>query len=178
MKINRKLFAAVTLTAALMVAPVLVQASATQALSPIENQVRHALVTLPYLNVFDDISFRVDGGRVTLFGAVTQPVLKSDAERSVKHIEGVQRVDNQIEVLPLSQFDDQIRLREYRAIFGYTSLQRYGMGVLPSIRIIVKNGHVTLTGVVSSEADRNLAYLRANSVPGVFSVKNDLRVEM
>ncbi len=84
MKINRKLFAAVTLTAALMVAPVLVQASATQALSPIENQVRHALVTLPYLNVFDDISFRVDGGRVTLFGAVTQPVLKSDAERSVR----------------------------------------------------------------------------------------------
>src|SRR6266446_8760301 len=140
MRTNGNFLAAVTIMAALIAAPVLVQASATQTLSPIENKVRHELVTLPYLNVFDDISFRVDGGTVTLFGAVTQPWLKSDAERAVKHIEGVQRVENRIEVLPLSRFDDQIRLREYRTIFGYTPLQRYGMGVQPSIRIIVKNG--------------------------------------
>jgi hyperosmotically inducible protein len=173
MRTNRKWLAAV----ALAVAPALVHASATQTLSRIEDRVRHELVTLPYLNAFDDISFRVDGGAVTLFGAVTQPWLKSDAERAVKHIEGVERVDNEVEVLPLSRFDEQIRLREYRAIFGYTPLQHYGMGVLPSIRIIVKNGNVTLAGVVSSEADRNLAYVRANAVPGVFSVRNELQVE-
>jgi osmotically-inducible protein OsmY len=173
MRTNRKWLAAV----ALAVAPALVQASATHTLSRIEDRVRHELVTLPYLNAFDDISFRVDGDTVTLFGAVTQPWLKSDAERAVKHIEGVERVDNEVEVLPLSRFDEQIRLREYRAIFGYTPLQRYGMGVLPSIRIIVKNGNVTLAGVVSSEADRNLAYVRANAVPGVFSVRNELQVE-
>jgi hyperosmotically inducible protein len=173
MRTNRKWLAAV----ALAVAPALVQASATQTLSRIEDRVRHELVTLPYLNAFDDISFRVDGDTVTLFGAVTQPWLKSDAERAVKHVEGVERVDNEVEVLPLSRFDEQIRLREYRAIFGYTPLQRYGMGVLPSIRIIVKNGNVTLAGVVSSEADRTLAYVRANAVPGVFSVRNELQVE-
>ncbi len=166
------------LAIALAVAPLFVQASPSQgSLSKLENRVRHELVMLPYLNVFDDVSFRADGDTVTLFGAVTQPVLKADAERAVKRIEGVERVDNRIEVLPLSRFDDQIRLREYRAIFGYTPLQRYGMGVQPSIRIIVKNGHVTLTGVVSSQADRNIAFLRANGVPGVFSVKNDLQVE-
>jgi hyperosmotically inducible protein len=173
MRTNRKWLAAV----ALAVTPALVQASATRTLSRIEDRVRHELVTLPYLNAFDDISFRVDGGTVTLFGAVTQPWLKSDAERAVKHIEGVERVDNEVEVLPLSRFDEQIRLQEYRAIFGYTPLQRYGTGVLPSIRIIVKNGNVTLAGVVSSEADRNLAYVRANAVPGVFSVRNELQVE-
>ena len=177
MRTNSKCLAGVMLMAALILAPMVVQASATQTLSPLENKVRHELVTLPYLNVFDDISFRVNGGTVTLFGAVTQPWLKSDAEKAVKRIEGVQRVNNQIEVLPLSNFDDQIRLREYRAIFGYPPLQRYGMGVVPSIRIIVKNGHVILTGVVSNEADRNMAYLRANGVPGVFSVTNELRVE-
>jgi hyperosmotically inducible protein len=165
-------------TAALVFAPLLVQASPTQTpLSPLENKVRHELVTLPYLNVFDDVSFRVEGNTVTLLGQVTQPILKSDAESAVKHIEGVKRVENQIEVLPLSPFDNQIRLREYRAIFGFAPLQRYGMGVLPSVRIVVKNGHVTLTGVVSSEADRNMAYIRANSVSGVFSVDNQLRVE-
>src|SRR5437879_3554289 len=163
MKANLKWLAVV-----LAAAPLFVQASPAQgSLSKLENRVRHELVTLPYLNVFDDVSFRVDGDTVTLYGAVTQPWLKSDAERAVKHVEGVERVENRIEVLPLSRFDDQIRLREYRTIFGYAPLQRYGMGVQPSIRIIVKNGHVTLTGVVSSQADRNLAFLRANSVPGV-----------
>ena len=162
---------------ALMLAlPVLVQGSPGPKLSGLENSVRHKLVTLPYLNVFDNLSFRVDAGTVTLFGQVTQPYLKSDAENAVKHIEGVTRVSNQIEVLPLSPFDDQIRLRTYRAIFRDPGLQRYGMGVLPSIRIIVKNGNVTLEGMVSNEMDRNLAYIRANGVPGVFSVTNEIQV--
>lgn len=142
----------------------------------LENKVRHELVMLPRLNLFDDLSFRVDGGTVTLFGEVTQPVLKSDAFNVVKHIEGVTRVDNQIEVLPLSPMDNGIRLRTYRAVFS-GPLNRYALGTLPSIHIIVKNGNVTLTGVVSNKFDSQLAYMRANGVPGVFSVTNQLRIE-
>jgi hyperosmotically inducible protein len=145
--------------------------------TPLENKVRHELVMLPYLNVFDDISFRVDGNTVTLFGEVTQPVLKSDAENVVKRVEGVTRVENQIEVLPLSRFDDGIRLRTARAIFGYPALQRYGMGVQPSIHIIVKNGNVTLVGFVSTDMDKQLAFARANAVPGVFAVNNQLQID-
>jgi len=114
---------------------------------------------------------------VTLFGQVTRPTLKSDAANVVKHVEGVTRVDNKIEVLPLSGFDNRIRASEYRAIFGSGSLYRYAMGANPSIRIIVKNGNVTLEGVVSNEGDRNLAGIRANGVPGVFAVNNHLRIE-
>jgi hyperosmotically inducible periplasmic protein len=164
--------------AVLVAVPAVVPASAgTSPLSTLENKVRHELVMLPYLNVFDDVSFRVDGGTVTLFGEVTQPTLKSDAARVIQRVEGVTRVDNRIEVLPLSPFDNQIRARTYRAIFGYGPLQRYGMGAVPSIRIIVKNGNVTLAGVVSSQMDRNLAFIRANGVPGVFSVTNQIRVD-
>ncbi len=141
------------------------------------NKVRHELVTLPYFSVFDDLSYRVDGSTVTLFGEVTRPILKSDAENSVKHIEGVTRVVNNIEVLPLSAMDDQIRIATYRAIFNYPALQRYGMGVIPSIHIIVKNGHVTLTGYVATQMDKQLAYTRANGVPNVFSVTNDLKID-
>ena len=155
----------------------LVPAAPSRPLTPLENKVRHELVTLPYLNVFDDISFRVDGGVVTLFGEVTKPVLKRDAANAVKRLEGVARVDNQIEVLPLSSFDDGIRIRTARAIFGYTPLQRYGLGAQPSIHIIVKNGNVTLTGYVSNNMDRQLAVTRANQIPGVFSVRDQLRVE-
>jgi len=143
----------------------------------LEDKVRHQLVMLPYYNVFDNLSYRVDGGQVTLFGEVTKPVLKSDAESAVKHVEGVTRVDNEIEVLPLSTFDDQIRRATYFAIYGFGPLERYGMGTQPSIRILVKNGQVTLAGVVASETDRNLASMRANQVAGVFSVSNDLVVE-
>lgn len=141
------------------------------------NQVRHELVMLPYYGIFDNISYRVDGDVVTLFGEVTRPTLKSDAANVVKRIEGVRRVDNEIEVLPLSPMDDRIRLATARAIYGYPTLQRYGMGALPPIHIIVKNGNVTLEGVVANEADKNVATIRANGVFGVFSVKNDLRVE-
>jgi hyperosmotically inducible protein len=141
-------------------------------------EVRHALVTLPYYGVFDDLAFRVDGGTVTLLGAVTQPVLKSDAEKTVKRVEGVSQVVNNIEVLPLSPMDDQIRRAVYRAIYGDPALSdRYGFRAVPSIHIIVKNGHLTLEGVVANQMDKSLINIRANAVPGIFSVTNNLLVE-
>jgi osmotically-inducible protein OsmY len=144
----------------------------------IAKEVRHQLVTLPYYGVFDDLAFRVDGGTVTLFGQVTQPVLKSDAEKSLKRVEGVTQVVNNIEVLPLSPMDDQIRRAMYRAIYGDPALSdRYGFRAVPSIHIIVKNGRVDLEGVVANQADKTLINARANSVPGVFAVNNDLVVE-
>ena len=142
----------------------------------LQNKVRHQLVILPFLSVFDNLSYRVDHGTVTLLGEVTRPVLKTDAARVVARIEGVSNVVNEVEVLPLSNFDDRIRLATYRAIYGYGPLQRYQLGTLPSIRIIVKNGNVSLEGVVASEMDRTLANMRANQVPGVFAVANDLTV--
>lgn len=146
--------------------------------SRIAREVRHQLLMLPYYGVFDDLAFRVDGGTVTLLGAVTRPTLKSDAERVVKRIEGVERVINQIEVLPLSPMDDQIRMAEYRAIYGDPVLStRYGFRSIPPVHIIVKNGHVTLDGVVANQADKDIINVRANSVPGVFSVTNNLQVE-
>jgi hyperosmotically inducible periplasmic protein len=140
-------------------------------------KVRHELAMLPYYTVFDDISFRVDGSTVTLFGEVTQPVLKSDAAGVVKDVEGVIQVNNQIEVLPLSPLDHQLRIQEYRAIYGYPALQRYAAGTTRQIHIIVKNGHVTLTGTVQSAMDKQLAYTRANGVANVFSVQNNLEVQ-
>jgi hyperosmotically inducible protein len=141
-------------------------------------EVRHALVTLPYYGVFDDLAFRVDGGTVTLLGAVTQPVLKSDAEKTVKRVEGVNQVVNNIEVLPLSPMDDQIRRAVYRAIYGDPALSdRYGFRAVPSIHIIVRNGRLTLEGVVANQMDKSLINIRANSVPGIFSVTNNLLVE-
>ncbi len=145
--------------------------------SRLEREVRHELVLLPYYNVFDNLAFRVDGGTVTLMGQVTRPTLKDDAERVVKSIEGVERVKNEIEVLPLSPEDDRIRMAAFRAIYGEAALNRYAHQAVPPIHIIVKNGQITLEGVVSNESDKNLAGLRANSVPGAFSVTNHLRVE-
>ena len=144
----------------------------------IAREVRHELVTLPFYSVFDNLAFRVDDdGTVVLMGQVTQPVLKDDAEKVVKRIEGVTRVKNEIEVLPLSPDDDRIRMAEFRAIYGDPALNRYAHQAVPPIHIIVKNGHVSLEGVVATQADKNIAGIRANSVPGVFSVMNDLRVE-
>lgn len=142
-----------------------------------ERAIRHELVMLPYYGVFDYLSFRVEGGRVVLLGQVTRPTLKSDAENVVKTVEGVESVENRIEVLPLSPEDDRIRLMEYRAIYYQPAFDRYAIRAVPPIHILVKNGNVTLVGVVASEADKNLAGLYANGVPGVFSVKNDLLVE-
>jgi len=170
------------LVAAMIAAPMLMVASVPstpppQAQTQIEKAVRHELVMLPYYNIFDDLTFRVDGDHVTLTGAVTRPTLKSDAGNVVKRIEGVRSVTNDIEVLPLSPMDNRIRFAAMRAIYGYPSLQRYGMGTLPPIHIIVKNGNITLTGVVANETDKNVAYMRAMGVFGAFSVKNELRVE-
>src|SRR5579862_3352555 len=142
----------------------------------INKEVRHELVMLPYLDVFDNLSYRVDANCVTLEGQVTRPTLKTDAERVVKSIDGVNQVDNKIEVLPLSPHDDRLRRSLYRAIYGYPSLNRYALPVVKPIRIIVKNGNVTLEGVVDSQADKNVVYIRANGVHGVFSVTNNLRV--
>jgi len=145
----------------------------------LSREIRHNLVMLPYFGVFDDLGFTVDQeGHVTLVGEVTRPTLKSDAENTVKRIEGVQSVVNQIEVLPLSGNDDRIRRAVYQAIYGDAALStRYGFRALPSIHIIVKNGNVRLEGLVANEGDRTIANLRANGVPGVFSVENQLQVE-
>jgi osmotically-inducible protein OsmY len=139
-------------------------------------EVRHQLLLLPYYSVFDNLLYKVDGDKVTLMGQVVRPTLKSDAGNAVKEIEGVSAVDNEIQVLPVSPMDDQLRRAVYRALYGDQVLSRYGMSALPSIHIIVNNGHVTLEGVVDSESDKNLANLRASSVPNVFSVTNNLTV--
>lgn len=140
-------------------------------------KVRKELVTLPYYGVFDNLEYKVEGDTVTLYGQVRNPVTRKDAERRVDKIEGVDRVINNIEVLPVSGFDDSIRAREYRAIFHTGSLYRYAMGANPSIHIVVKNGHVKLEGVVSNRMDSQLASMAASGVSGVFSVNNNLRVE-
>lgn len=146
-------------------------------LDRLEREVRHELYMLPYFGVFDNLAFKVDpGGTVTLLGQVRRPTLKSDAERAVKGIPGVDTVNNQIEVLPVGPNDDRIRLRTYRAIYRTDSLERYAIQAVPPIHIIVKNGHVTLEGAVGSEMDKTLANIKARGVSGVFSVTNNLRV--
>lgn len=141
-------------------------------------KVRKELVTLPWYGVFDNLAYEIDGATVTLHGQVVQPSTRKDAERRVAKLKGVERVVNNIEVLPLSPFDDDIRARTYRALFGWNSpLFRYGRGVNPSIHIIVNNGRVALEGVVSNEGDRRLAYILTNGVSGVFAVTNNLRAE-
>jgi hyperosmotically inducible protein len=142
----------------------------------ITREVRHELVMLPYYSLFDDLEYAVNGGTVTLLGSVTNPTLKSDAENAVKRIEGVTQVNNQIKVLPPSPNDDQIRRQVARAVSNQGGLYRYFMGAVPSIHIIVDNGHVTLKGVVDNQADDTQAKLAANQVPGVFSVKDELQI--
>lgn len=142
----------------------------------IVREVRHELVMLPYYSVFDNLAYKVDGYTVTLFGQVTKPVLKSDAEKAVKKIEGVENIVNNIEVLPLSPNDDQIRRAVYRAIYGQPGLEMYSLRAVPTIHIIVKNGQVTLNGAVGNAGDKQRAGIAANGVPGVFSVTNDLLV--
>jgi hyperosmotically inducible periplasmic protein len=166
----------VPLSVALMTCVSLAQEASPKAVERIQREVRHELLMLPYLTVFDNLAYEVHGYDVILHGQVTRPVLKSDAANAVKRVEGVEKVDNQIEVLPASPMDDQLRRRLYRAIYGYPPLQKYSLGVQQPIRIIVKNGHVTLEGVVDSEADKNAAGIRANTVSGSFSVTNNLQV--
>jgi hyperosmotically inducible protein len=142
----------------------------------ISREVRHELLMLPYYGVFDNLAYSVDGREVTLMGQVTRPTLKSDAEGVVAQIEGVDKVHNRIEVLPLSPNDDRLRLTLYHAIYGQAALNLYALRAVPPIHIIVKNGNVTLEGTVAREADKDIANIQANGVPGVFSVKNNLRV--
>jgi hyperosmotically inducible protein len=142
----------------------------------ISREVYHELVMLPQLTIFDNLQYKVDGSKVTLMGQVRDAILKDSAEKTVKHIEGVDSVNNQIEILPASSNDDRIRREVARALFNDERLFRYSMGSVPPIHIIVKNGHVTLEGVVDSQADKNEANIRANGVPGVFSVDNHLQV--
>jgi hyperosmotically inducible protein len=166
-------------------AAVVIAASATPAVAQgsagpeqLMKKVRKELVTLPWYGVFDNLEYAVEGSTVVLSGQVVQPSTRRDAERRVARLRGVERVVNNIEVLPLSGFDESIRRETYRALFGWNSpLFRYGRGVNPSIHIVVNRGHVTLEGVVSNEADANLARMRVLGVPGVFSVTNNLRAE-
>ena len=148
-----------------------------QNMSRLERQVRHELVMLPFYGVFDNLSFSVDGSKVTLMGQVARPSLKKSAERVVKNVEGVEHVENEIEVLPNSNHDDDIRIAVYRAIYSQPALQRYQLRAVPPIHIIVNKGNVTLEGVVATEADKNIAGIQANGVSGVFKVTNNLRVE-
>jgi hyperosmotically inducible protein len=143
----------------------------------IEREVRHELLLQPYYGVFDNLVYRVDGGTVTLLGQVTRPVLKQDAEKAVQKIEGVERVNNQIEVLPPSPDDDRIRRAVFRAIYGTPGLDRYGLQAVPPIHIIVKGGHVSLEGAVGTLMDKTLAGVKANGVSGVFSVDNNLQAD-
>jgi hyperosmotically inducible periplasmic protein len=141
------------------------------------NQVRHKLVMLPFYSVFDNLEYQIQGNTVTLKGQVVLPVLKGDAAAAVKHIEGVEAVNNQIEVLPTSPNDDRIRRSVFRAIYRQPGLDMYAFRSVPTIHIIVKNGNVTLEGAVARQADKTQAGMIANTVPFVFSVTNNLQVE-
>src|SRR6185503_15092536 len=169
------IFAAVLLA----VVPAVVSAQGSRGASnpQLERRVRHELVTLPYYGVFDNLAYQVNGGTVTLYGEVVRPSTRSDAAGRVKRIPGVTHVVNNIKVLPLSGFDNDIRRATYRSIARMGGLYRYLQGTNPSLHIVVANGHVALEGVVSNSGDRNLAYMAANRVPGVFSVQNNLRLE-
>jgi hyperosmotically inducible protein len=141
-------------------------------------EVHHELVMLPFYGVFDNLAYKVDpDGSVTLIGQVARPTLKSDAENVVKRIEGVEKVVNNIEVLPTSGNDDRIRRATYRAIYGNSVLSQYQLRAVPPIHIIVKNGHVTLEGAVARQMDKQIAGMQANGVHGTFSVTNNLLVD-
>jgi hyperosmotically inducible protein len=140
-------------------------------------EVRHKLVTLPYYSVFDNLAYSMDGANVTLLGQTPRPATKSEAEKAVKRIEGIGTLTNNIEVLPVSPSDDRLRRALYKAIFRKPGLDMYAHQSVPTIHIIVKDGHVTLVGSVSNEGDKNEAGIVAQGVPGVFSVKNDLVID-
>ncbi len=154
-----------------------VASGAAAEIDSVDRKVRQELVTLPYYGVFDNFTYRVDGSNVTLEGQVTRPTLATAAERAVGRIAGVTEVVNKIEVLPLSSQDDRIRRAVYRAIYFNPALSRYALQAVPPIHIVVRNGDVTLEGVVAASMEKNIATLEANGVAGAFSVVNNLRVE-
>lgn len=178
MKIKTLGMAILALTLGIGMSAVAFAQGSERAMDRLQNQIRRELVTLPFYSVFDNFEYKLSGdGVVTLMGQVHRPTLKSSAENVVKRIEGVTKVVNEIEVLPVSSMDDRIRLATYRAIYGHTALQTLAIRAVPPIHIIVKNGNVTLEGVVSTKLEKQVAGAQANSVSGVFSVKNNLRVE-
>jgi hyperosmotically inducible protein len=189
MKMSRSSIAAFALALAFTCLPALGQDAAANAdiqsrglgqagIQRVVKEVRHELLLLPYYGVFDNLAYKVDpNGTVTLMGQVTRPALKSDAEAAVKHIEGVEQVVNQIEVLPLSPNDDSIRRGVYRALYGNSVLSQYALQAVPPMHIIVKNGNITLIGSVGSDMDKTIAGTQANTVPGAFSVTNNLVVD-
>ncbi|HKP72906.1 MAG TPA: BON domain-containing protein [Pyrinomonadaceae bacterium] len=170
------LFVALAATAAFAETP-LAESGQGLGAQQISKRVRKELITLPYYGIFDNLAYEIQGGTVTLYGQVVRPSTRSDAARRVAKLKGVERVVNNIEVLPLSGFDDSIRAQAYRSIFNTGALYRYARGLNPALHIVVKNGHVTLEGVVANTADKRLAYIAASGVPGVFSVTNNLRAE-
>jgi hyperosmotically inducible protein len=141
-------------------------------------EVRHALAMIPQFSIFDNLAYRVEGGAVTLVGQVRNAVIRDEAGQSIQRLEGVERVDNQIEILPASINDDRIRQQVARAVFNDSRLSSYAIQPVPPIHIIVKNGHVNLEGVVRTQTDADAAFIRANGVTGVFSVQNNLQVEL
>jgi hyperosmotically inducible protein len=142
------------------------------------NKIRKELITLPQYDVFDNVNFLLDENEiVTLSGHVRLPSLKVSAERVVRNVEGVRGVINQIEVLPTSAFDDDIRRVAFLQIYSHSQLSRYGLQAVPPIHIIVKNGQLTLEGIVATESDKTIAGIRANEVSNVFAVVNNLRVQ-
>jgi hyperosmotically inducible periplasmic protein len=176
MKRFRTLFLLVSLTM-LAALPGFAAPNTTDEFKLVE-KVRKELVTLPFFSVFDNFAFNYKDGVVTLHGQVTRPTLRSDAERVVARVAGVEQVVNNIEVLPLSPFDDRIRLAVYRAVYSQPGIDRLAFLANPPVRIIVSNGNVTLEGVVLNEGDKTRAFLAANAVPNVFSVTNNLRTEI
>jgi hyperosmotically inducible protein len=149
---------------------------ATAQAKTLEEEVRHEIAMLPYYGVFDSIGYQVDGGTVTLTGAVHFPVLADDAVQAVKSLAGVAQVKNSIEVLPLSRFDDQIRMAAWRAVYSWPGMFAASTSVQPPVRILVSNGHIRLTGVVLRQADKDALTIRVNALPNVFSVTNDVVV--
>ena len=165
--------------ALLLTLPVMAQSSRTNVVSNphLAKKVRHELVTLPYYGVFDNLAYNIQGSTVTLYGEVVRPTTRSSAENRVKRLPGVTRVVNNIQVLPLSPHDDDIRAATYRSLARTGGLYRYLQGANPSIHIVVNNGRVKLEGVVANKSDRALANVAARTVPGSFGVTNNLRVE-
>jgi hyperosmotically inducible periplasmic protein len=143
----------------------------------LQDRVQHSLLMLPYYGVFDEISYNIQGDTVTLAGEVKRPLLKDEAEQAVRNVNGVAKVVNDIEILPLSSMDDSLRLRTYRAIYSQPGFEKYGLQVLKPIRIIVKNGNITLVGIVGSKLDKVMAEMAARNVPFAFSVTNELSID-
>ncbi|MDQ3011087.1 MAG: BON domain-containing protein [Acidobacteriota bacterium] len=174
----KKIFATAILGLVIAVMPVAANPiNETEGPEKTVKKIRKELVTLPFYGVFDNLAFKYEDGKVILYGQVSRPTLKSDAKRVVERVAGVEEVENKIEVLPLSNFDDQIRLATYRAIYRQPGLDRLSFQAVPPIHIIVKNGNVTLEGVVATKGDATRAFIAANGVSNVFSVTNNLRME-